>query len=44
MKKNRENHPALNINFKRIMIKATILAVGIVAVTVAIIFIVIVHQ
>ncbi len=25
-KKNRENHPALNIDFKRIMIKATIFA------------------
>ena len=40
MKKNRENHPALNINFKRIMIKATILALGIVATTIVIIFLV----
>lgn len=29
----RENHPALNINKKRIMVKATILALGIVFTT-----------
>lgn len=38
--KNREEHPALNINFKRIMIKATILAFSIVISTVMIVLLV----
>ena len=39
-RQNREDHPALNINFGRIMAKATALALTIVITTVAIIFLI----
>lgn len=43
MREEHSTHPAYNINKKRIMVKATILAVKIVAVTLSVIYLFIRH-